>query len=117
MKKIIAGIITVIVLFVALIGWDIHINTNDHVYTIEVTDKERVNYNKNGKYLIYGRADNNTLVLENTDSWYRGKFNSSDFYAEIEVGKTYQVTVVGYRIPIFDSYENIIKFKEVSNYE
>ena len=117
MKKIIAGIIAIIVLFVALIGWDIHINTNDHVYTIEVTDKERVNYNKDGKYLIYGRVDNNTLVLENTDSWYRGKFNSSDFYAEIEVGKAYKVTVVGYRIPIFDSYENIIEFKEVSNYE
>ena len=90
MKKFIAGCVAVIVLFVALIGWHIHANYNEHTCIIEVTDKERVDYDKNGKYLIFGRTDNNTLVLENTDSLLRGKFNSSDIYAELEVGKIYE---------------------------
>ena len=44
MKKFIAGCVAVIVLFVALIGWHIHANYNEHTCIIEVTDKERVNY-------------------------------------------------------------------------
>ena len=99
----------------ALIGWHIHANYNEHTYIVEITDKERVNYNKNGKYLIYGQEDNKTLVLENTDTWFRGKFNSSDIYAELEVGKTYEFTVVGYRMPIFNAYENIIEYKEITS--
>ena len=115
MKKFIAGCVAVIVLFVALIGWHIHANYNEHTCIIEVTDKERVNYNKNGKYLIFGRTDSDTLVLENADSLLRGKFNSSDIYAELEVGKIYEFTVVGYRMPIFNAYENIIEYKEITS--
>lgn len=88
---------------------------NDHTYTITVTDKERVTYSESGKYLIYSTtSDGETKVLENTDNLFRGKFDSSDVYAELEVGKTYEVTVVGYRFGFANWYENIIDFKEVS---
>lgn len=88
---------------------------NDHTYTITVTDKERVTYSGSGKYLIYSTtSDGETKVFENTDDLFRGKFDSSDVYAELEVGKTYEVTVVGYRFGFANWYENIIDFKEVS---
>lgn len=96
---------------------------NDHTYTITVTDKERVSYTTGSgenlsvenKYLIYSTtSDGETKVFENTDNLFRWKFDSSDVYAELEVGKIYEVTVVGYRFGFANWYENIIDFKEVS---
>ena len=110
-----AEIIIIILVLAVFLGGSALVSFNDHTYVVEVTDKERVNYSDSGKYLIYGQEDNNTLVLENTDSLFRGKFNSSDIYAELEIGKTYEFTVVGYRIPILSYYENIIEYKEITN--
>ena len=104
-------ILTIILALVIFLG-NASLSFNDHTYIITVTDKERVNYNDGGKYLIYGHANGSTIVLENTDELLRGKINSSDIYAEIEVGKKYEVTVVGWRIPLLSMYENIIEFKE-----
>lgn len=108
-------IIIIILVLAVFLGGIALVSFNDHTYVVEVTDKERVNYSDSGKYLIYGQEDNNTLVLKNTDSLLRGKFNSSDIYAELEIGKTYEFTVVGYRIPILSDYENIIEYKEITN--
>ena len=110
-----AEIIIIILVLAVFLGGSALVSFNDHTYVVEVTDKERVNYSDSGKYLIYAQEDNNTLVLKNTDSLLRGKFNSSDIYAELEIGKTYEFTVVGYRIPILSSYENIIEYKEITN--
>lgn len=114
MKELVAYILIAIVLIGIALGVSACVSFNDHTYTIEVTDKERVNSSDSSKYLIYGfSGDGETLVFENTDSLLRGKFDSSNVYAEIEIGKTYEVTVVGYRIPILSEYENIIAFEEV----
>lgn len=114
MKNFVVQIVIIALALAIAIGFSACVSFNDHTYTIEVTDKERVNYDDGGKYLIYGHVGDDTMVIENTDSLLRGKFNSSDVYAKIEVGKTYEFTVVGYRIPILSNYENIIDFKEVS---
>lgn len=90
------------------------ISFNDHSALITVTDKERVNDSNSSKYLIMGKDKNdNTVVYENTDCLIRGKFDSSTFYADIEVGKTYEVKLVGFRVPYFSWYENIISYEEV----
>lgn len=116
--KVIAAIIAVCI--VVGIGGCIYMTTyNDHTYTITVTDKERVNTNNAdnavSKYLIFGTDENgDSKVFENTDSFLRFKFNGSDIYGEMEVGKTYEITVVGYRVPFFSAYENIVYIDEVS---
>ena len=51
-------------------------------------------------------------MFQNTDEWIRGKWNSSDIQGSLEVGKTYTVVVVGYRIPFLSCYENIISVGE-----
>lgn len=87
---------------------------NDHTKIITVTDKERVNSSDSSKYLIMGEDENgDTLVLENTDTPIRLKFNSSDIYAALKEGETYEVTVVGFRVPFMSWYENIISYSEV----
>ncbi len=69
-----------------------------------VKDKERVNYGQNSKYLIF--TENETF--ENTDELIRGKFNSSDLYGFLDVGKTYKCEVMWWRIPILSMYRNLI---------
>ena len=121
MKKhisfIIVSSIIIIAILISLVV-DIVGSFNDHTYIITVTDKERIT-EQNGddidsKYLIYGTdKKGQDYVLENTDNLFRGKFNSSDVYGSIKREKTYEVTVVGYRIQFLSWYENIIKYKEL----
>lgn len=90
---------------------------NDKEYTITITDKERIveadGESVSSKYLVFGEDENgNTLVFQNTDEWTRGKWNSSTIQGSLEVGETYTVVVVGYRIPFLSCYENIISVEE-----
>lgn len=121
MKKHISFIIVSSIIIVAIvIGLVVGIvgSFNDHTYIITVTDKERIT-EQNGddidsKYLIYGTdKKGQDYVLENTDNLFRGKFDSSDVYGSIKREKTYEVTVVGYRVQFLSWYENIIKYKEL----
>lgn len=89
---------------------------NDKIDIVLVTRVERVNYSDNGKYLVYCEDEfGNVIVFENTDEFLRGKVNSSDFYGRIKEGHKYRFTTVGWRIPLFDMYRNIIKMEEVIN--
>ena len=55
---------------------------------------------KNDTYLIYTKD----ATYEITDSWLYGRFDSSDLYGRIEVGKTYKVKVGGTRVPFLSVY-------------
>lgn len=89
-------------------------NFNDTKYTVTITDKERT-HSDDEKYLVFGEdPDGNVMVFENTDNLLRGKWDSSNFQGELRIGKTYEVTVIGYRVPLFSWYENIIDIKEIS---
>ena len=88
---------------------------NDHSYNnLTVTEKQTKRYDKSDKYLIFTKNDQGEVrVFENTDSLFRGKFNSSDVYGSLEIGKKYNLGVVGYRNGLVSMYENIIVVKEV----
>jgi len=80
---------------------------------VKVSGKERVTKAENdgeitSKYLIF--SDDETF--ECTDEIIYLKFNSSDFYGHIYKDSTYKFTVVGWRIPIFSTYRNIIKIEK-----
>lgn len=98
------------------IGFNIAGNSNEQTYVATVTDKDIKNYDKTSKYLIFTKTDDGeTRVFSVEDSILRWRFNSSDVYAEIEVGKTYRFTTVGFRFEPFSWYENIIDYQEISN--
>lgn len=60
-------------------------------------------------YLIY----TNHGVFRNDDAGWHFKFNSSDFYGNLDVGKNYRLKVYGWRIPILSMYPNIVSMKEI----
>lgn len=111
--------LVIIAVIVAVVVVPVMNFTNDHQYTITITDKERVTTQvaegqTDSKYLIYGEDENGkTYVFEDTDTLFRWKFNSSDVFGALKEGETYELTVIGFRVHIFNWYENIIDFKEV----
>lgn len=114
------GCLTAIALVViAVIAIPVISFSNDHAYTLTITDKERVTTQvaegqTDSKYLIYGEDENGkTYVFEDTDTLFRWKFNSSDVFGALKEGETYELTVIGFRVHIFNWYENIIDFKAV----
>lgn len=80
-------------------------------YTATVTDKDIKNYNRSSKYLVFTKLeDGETRTFSIEDSLFKGRWDSSDAYAEIEIGKTYEIEVIGWRIPFLSQYENIMTF-------
>ena len=71
---------------------------------ITIRGKERTG-GEDGKYLVFTETE----VFENTDEFFKGKFNSSDVYNQFDIGKTYKCEVIGWRIPLLSWYRNIIK--------
>lgn len=109
-KFIFAVVLIIVLIVVGCVACSSSFYFNDHEITATVTDKERVANGDSSKYLIYTQTeDGETLVLENTDILVRGKFDSSDLYAEIKPGQTYKFSLVGKRVGIMSWYENILK--------
>lgn len=107
-KLILVGIAGIAI--ASLYGVAYHTSSENLVITVK--DKERITTGSGedleSKYLVYGEEE----VFENTDSWLFFKFSSSDFQGELEVGKTYNVKVAGWRIPFMSSYRNIVEIKK-----
>lgn len=78
---------------------------------VKITRMERINNNESSKYLIFTETE----TFENTDTLLFTKFNSSDLYGKLIVGRIYKLRVYGFRIPLFSMYRNIIEAKEVTN--
>ena len=74
---------------------------------VNITVKEKIvkNTSKSSKYLIFTNGE----VFENTDDIVFLKYNSSDIQSQLEVGKSYNVRVAGFRVPFLSWYRNIIK--------
>lgn len=117
-NKLFLPVIIVFALLILATSISVPLSFNDHNYIITVTDKERI-YEESGdssssKYLVFGdNSQGDSLVFENTDTLIRGKFNSSNTQGKLKVGKTYKITVIGFRLAFLSSYENIIKVEEV----
>ena len=94
------------VVYVSVIGY-----TNEQ--TIEITVKDKyIKQSKDSKYIV---VDTNGNAYEITDLTFKGKFNSTDIYNQIEIGKTYIITMTGKRIHFLSMYPNINKVEESDN--
>lgn len=92
--------------------------------TIDYWNKENIEIIVKDKYIkrsidenadIYYVATEEGEVYKITDLLFKGKFNSSDLYNELDIGKKYKVEVTGVRIPIFSMYKNLNKVEPVEN--
>ena len=86
---------------------------SEKTYTATVTDKDIKNYDSSSKFLVFTKTeDGATKVFSMEDTLIKGRWNTADDYAEIEIGETYTFTVIGWRIPFMSEYENIIEFQK-----
>lgn len=111
-KEFIQVVICLAIVFLGiwLIGWLISIGyQNPQTITCEVKEKWVKNYDRGSAYLV--KCDN--TVYKVSDLLFKGKFNSSDIYAALEVGKKYEIKTTGYRIHWLSIYQNINEYKEV----
>ena len=107
-------VIIIIVILLVTVAPGIIKVCNTQTWVVTVTDKDRMS-DKN-KYLVYTfDQSGESRVFEITDSLFMGRFDSSDDYNMIEVGKTYQFTTGGYRIPILSMYPNIYEYTIVDD--
>lgn len=114
MKKGFSGlVVAVAIIFAGLaIGIGIfmsgYLQESNIIFTVK--DKERVvdRGGEGARYLVW--SDDETF--ENVDSLIKGKFDSSDLYGKLEIGKTYSCKVYGWRNGFFSMYRNIIECKE-----
>lgn len=74
--------------------------------TITIKDKWVKQNRDSGKYLI---SSTDGQVFEITDSIIKGRFDSSNLYAELQPGQTCNIETQGWRFGFHSDYKNIIK--------
>ena len=109
--RIVFGIIVSIVLigllvFIVSIGYQ-----NEEMIKCTIEDKWVKRKDKSDMYLV--QCDNE--VYQITDLIFKGKFNSSDIYANLRVGNTYEITTTGYRFELLSMYKNINEYEKVED--
>ena len=82
---------------------------NNQEIEITVSDKY---IKRSGETDIYLVVDENKNTYKITDLFFKFKFNSTDIYNELEIGKTYKVKISGFRIKVLSEYPNINKVEE-----
>lgn len=112
-NKVISVVIFIIAMAVVLLP-TVALNFNDTEYVVTITDKERIVDSETSKYLVFAEDEHgNSIVFQNTDTLLRLKFNSSDMQGQLKEGYTYKIIVVGFRVPFFSMYQNIIDIEEI----
>lgn len=105
---------------VALVGWagfETAYQTQKETVTFTVTEK--TNFRSGGKssgdkYLLFTtKADGKEEVFENSDSFLRWKFNSSDVQGHLKDGQTYTAEAIGFRNNFWSIYRNVTNVKDV----
>jgi hypothetical protein len=90
-------------------------NFNDTVYkNVTITEKYRVNKNNDSYWIVLGEnPDNGDLEFKIEDNMLRGQFNATSVFNKLKIGKTYNLTVIGFRSGLLSEYPNIINYEEV----
>jgi hypothetical protein len=103
----------IIVAVVALCAWGFYttqLKTSTVTFTVQ--SKERIaEGNSGGKYLVFSTANEAYQV---TDNILFGKTDSSNRYAALREGTTYECEAVGVRFSLFSMYKNLIECKVVT---
>lgn len=106
-------LISVIIIAVLLIGAGIFAaawNGSRQTMTCMVESKQATSKKDGGnKYLLFTE---NCGALEVADSFWNGKFNSTDTFAKIKEGQTYTFDTVGWRNGFFSAYPNVIEARQ-----
>lgn len=76
----------------------------------KITGKESVSTKSGHEYRVYTSIGTYTVG----DSLVHPRFNSSDVYGRLVIGKTYDCRTYGWRFGLFSMFKNILNCKETS---
>lgn len=62
-------------------------------------------------FVVIEDESGETHVLENTDSFFAGKYDSADVQAKLKEGKKYEVMTFGMRSAVMSMYPNVTDIK------
>lgn len=105
-------VVIVMIIFVYAIQLYIFSYSNVNELTIEVKEKYIKRYGERDTYMI---IDSNNNSYKISDLLYIWKFNSTDLYTSLEIGKKYKITTSGIRLKMFSEYPNINKVENINN--
>ena len=105
-KKGLIGILLVIIVAVLITAYPLSYAFTSGTETITVKEKWIKYQGNDAKYLI---SSGNGQVFEITDSIIRWRFDSSNLYADLDEGKTYDIKTQGWRFAIMSDYKNILE--------
>lgn len=90
--------------------YNYYIDTDPIEFTVvdKLVKTEQWGESAKGVYYILAETPNGPEVFENTDSLFKLKFDSSDLYQKLEVGKTYKGKTTQFRCRFLSLYKNII---------
>ena len=104
------------IVILGIIGVSIYFSTveyqNEETIEITVKDKYIKRSGDTDLYLVVSE-DNETYKI--SDLIFKGKFNSTDSYNQLEKGEKYRITVTGVRLQYFSMYKNINKIEKIEN--
>lgn len=102
-------IVSLIAFFVAFSVFSFNVYRKHSTDSFCVTDKDIKAGSKSSRYLIFADKE----VFEITDSLLNMRWNSSDLYSEVQIGKCYNAKLQGERVPFLSMYRNILVLQEV----
>lgn len=105
---IIGGLIVALLIVVGIV---FTIASHLNVQVRDCTIKDKYAVSKSDEATKY-RVETSCGVMEVQDTLLRMKFDSADRYASLDEGKNYELTTIGYRIPVLSAFPNIIEIKE-----
>ncbi len=74
-----------------------------------VVDKYVATDDNTSKYYVAVKTDSGVETFKEDDSIWWLKFNSADVYQSLQLGKSYQLTVTGWRFPLLSWFRNIVR--------
>ena len=109
MKKLIYISFTILILGIIFCGiFNGYLNNKQS----EITIRDKY-IKRSAKYDIYLVVDEYKNTYKITDLFFKFKFNSTDLYNQLEIGKTYKIKTSGFRIKILSEYPNINRVEKV----
>ena len=111
-SKIVFGVIFITLIIVVCFFLCFIEYTNEETHQCIVEDKWVKRQSEKSDVYLVQCGDN---VYKVSDLLFKGKFNSSDIYAKLKVGKKYEIVTTGYRFNLFSMYKNINDYKEIGD--
>lgn len=104
------GLIIALIIFISILPL---FNTTTY-NNVTVIDKSYSG--ESDGYLVWIEDENGVQYeLRNEDILLKGKFNSSTIQGKLKEGEKYNIKTVGWRIPLFSRYPNIVEYEKVSD--